>query len=230
MKNNQLNFFLGVYKEGESKYTLHEDYVSETYSYGTKCDINGKPRQVEVRYRCAKDTNQITLWKEPSICNYVIYFDTKYLCAHPAYKPLGDQVNKVPCFEGPLNTLEELSDLIEKKRKENPQPYPPVIESSTPLSDEQPSEEDDSDSPAIEIYTLEELIKKLKEEDISEIEIDSSSIDYDKDLNPDETKDDLINLFKTQLKDIIQKMQNEINEEETEEDQDPPSQKKVNWF
>ena len=57
---------IGKYVDGEADgiATPGPPYYAETYTGGTKCDINGQRRQVEVHYQCGPDNiNRLTTIK-----------------------------------------------------------------------------------------------------------------------------------------------------------------------
>jgi hypothetical protein len=61
-------------------------YFSQYFTDGSTCDINGKPRGVEVRYFCGHDeTDYIDLVKEIGYCRYEIHVRTPRLCSLPEY-------------------------------------------------------------------------------------------------------------------------------------------------
>ncbi|WWC68090.1 uncharacterized protein I206_102009 [Kwoniella pini CBS 10737] len=62
-------------------------YLIQRWSYGTKCDKTGKPREVEVQIHCSMTTgDMIYMIKEISICQYVIIIHSPYLCSLPGFK------------------------------------------------------------------------------------------------------------------------------------------------
>ncbi|KAJ8036555.1 Protein OS-9 [Holothuria leucospilota] len=63
-------------------------YHSHSYVNGTKCDINGKPRQAEVRFHCAEgEGDSIARIDEPTTCSYILTIHTTRICHHPYLKP-----------------------------------------------------------------------------------------------------------------------------------------------
>uniref|UniRef100_W5ML81 Endoplasmic reticulum lectin n=1 Tax=Lepisosteus oculatus TaxID=7918 RepID=W5ML81_LEPOC len=71
-------------------------YHSQTYVNGSKCDLNGKPRETEVRFLCEEGSGDyIARVDEPQSCSYVLTVHTTRTCHHPylrppsATKPLG---------------------------------------------------------------------------------------------------------------------------------------------
>jgi len=239
-----IQYFLGLYKEGETKFSLYPNYVSETYKSGTICDLTGKPRQIEIRYRCVNEVNFISQWKETSSCHYVLYIDTYLLCSHPAYKPQSETIDKLNCFEGPLYSLEDVKKLIEQRKlleskefESNPKSilYKETIDpdeteifvknneyevESNLFEDQQ----DQSDTQDFQMYTMNldqalQFYKNLQENEY----IDQDSItDID-----EENKEELINLFKKELlKHMVKKLSEENDEDAIDPDTDEYQEKK----
>ncbi|KAM8867076.1 protein OS-9 isoform 2-T2 [Synchiropus picturatus] len=64
-------------------------YHSQTYVNGSKCDINGKPRETEVRFICEEGSSDyIARVDEPQSCRYVLTVHTSRTCQHPLLRPL----------------------------------------------------------------------------------------------------------------------------------------------
>ncbi|KAL1775226.1 OS-9 isoform X1 [Sigmodon hispidus] len=66
-------------------------YHSQTYGNGSKCDLNGKPREAEVRFLCDEGAgisgDYIDRVDEPLSCSYVLTIRTSRLCPHPLLRP-----------------------------------------------------------------------------------------------------------------------------------------------
>ncbi|XP_054298305.1 protein OS-9 isoform X1 [Pongo pygmaeus] len=66
-------------------------YHSQTYGNGSKCDLNGRPREAEVRFLCDEGTgisgDYIDRVDEPLSCSYVLTIRTPRLCPHPLLRP-----------------------------------------------------------------------------------------------------------------------------------------------
>lgn len=61
-------------------------YWSSLYGNGTLCDLNGKPRETEVRLSCAPgEPSFLSSVEEVSTCRYLVQFSTALLCKHPAF-------------------------------------------------------------------------------------------------------------------------------------------------
>ncbi|CAJ1051077.1 protein OS-9 [Xyrichtys novacula] len=63
-------------------------YHSQSYVNGSKCDLNGNPRETEVRFVCEEGASDyIARVDEPQSCRYVLTVHTSRTCQHPFLKP-----------------------------------------------------------------------------------------------------------------------------------------------
>ncbi|XP_072511311.1 protein OS-9 isoform X8 [Notamacropus eugenii] len=66
-------------------------YHSQHYGNGSKCDLNGRPRETEVRFLCDEGSDAsgdyIDRVDEPQSCSYVLTIRTPRLCSHPLLRP-----------------------------------------------------------------------------------------------------------------------------------------------
>uniref|UniRef100_A0A3Q4C145 Endoplasmic reticulum lectin n=1 Tax=Mola mola TaxID=94237 RepID=A0A3Q4C145_MOLML len=63
-------------------------YHSQTYVNGSKCDLNGNPREAEVRFICEEGAGDyIARVDEPQSCRYVLTVHTSRTCQHPFLRP-----------------------------------------------------------------------------------------------------------------------------------------------
>ncbi|XP_067832832.1 protein OS-9 isoform X2 [Heptranchias perlo] len=63
-------------------------YHSQTYVNGSKCDLNEKPREAEVRFMCEEGSGDyIARVDEPQSCNYVLTIHSTRICHHPYLRP-----------------------------------------------------------------------------------------------------------------------------------------------
>lgn len=63
-------------------------YHSQSYINGSKCDLNGNPRETEVRFVCEEGASDyIARVDEPQSCRYVLTVHTSRTCQHPFLKP-----------------------------------------------------------------------------------------------------------------------------------------------
>ncbi|RVE73191.1 hypothetical protein OJAV_G00048580 [Oryzias javanicus] len=61
---------------------------SQTYVNGSKCDLNGNPREAEVRFVCEEGSDDyIARVDEPQSCRYVLTIHTSRTCHHPYLRP-----------------------------------------------------------------------------------------------------------------------------------------------
>ncbi|XP_062931532.1 protein OS-9 isoform X5 [Cynocephalus volans] len=76
---------------GASKQHRLKRYHSQTYGNGSKCDLNGRPREAEVRFLCDEGAgisgDYIDRVDEPLSCSYVLTIRTPRLCPHPLLRP-----------------------------------------------------------------------------------------------------------------------------------------------
>ncbi|XP_058413769.1 protein OS-9 isoform X4 [Diceros bicornis minor] len=66
-------------------------YHSQTYGNGSRCDLNGRPREAEVRFLCDEGAgisgDYIDRVDEPLSCSYVLTVRTPRICPHPLLRP-----------------------------------------------------------------------------------------------------------------------------------------------
>uniref|UniRef100_A0A672T3N5 Endoplasmic reticulum lectin n=1 Tax=Sinocyclocheilus grahami TaxID=75366 RepID=A0A672T3N5_SINGR len=63
-------------------------YHSQSYVNGSKCDLNGNPRETEVRFLCEEGSSDyIARVDEPQSCRYVLTVHTSRTCQHPLLHP-----------------------------------------------------------------------------------------------------------------------------------------------
>ncbi|XP_028260721.1 protein OS-9 [Parambassis ranga] len=63
-------------------------YHTQTYVNGSKCDLNGSPRETEVRFICEEGSGDyIARVDEPQSCRYVLTIHTSRTCQHPFLRP-----------------------------------------------------------------------------------------------------------------------------------------------
>ncbi|WWC59607.1 uncharacterized protein I303_102165 [Kwoniella dejecticola CBS 10117] len=95
-------------------------YLIQRWSYGTRCDKTGKPREVEVQIHCSMTTgDMIYMIKELSICQYVIIIHSPYLCSLPGFK--NHQENMVNKIENAPIRCRQVVDDEEFQKWENEQ-------------------------------------------------------------------------------------------------------------
>ncbi|OCT95765.1 protein OS-9 [Xenopus laevis] len=71
-----------------SKHHRLKRYHSQMYVNGSKCDLNGKSREMEVRFMCEEGTGDyIARVDEPQSCAYVLTVHTTRICHHPFLRP-----------------------------------------------------------------------------------------------------------------------------------------------
>ncbi|MEQ2311217.1 hypothetical protein AMECASPLE_017438, partial [Ameca splendens] len=63
-------------------------YHSQAYVNGSRCDLNGNPRETEVRFVCEEGSSDyIARVDEPQSCRYVFTVHTSRTCQHPFLQP-----------------------------------------------------------------------------------------------------------------------------------------------
>jgi protein OS-9 len=124
------SFVLGRFQEGTSKdgkedekkkQTTQTDvaelrtkggsrYLVQHLRGGTKCDLTGRDRRVEVQFHChPQSTDQIGWIKELTTCSYLMVIYTPRLCDDVAFlPPQQDEVHSIECRE--ILRPEDVSD------------------------------------------------------------------------------------------------------------------------
>ncbi|KAF1842732.1 uncharacterized protein K460DRAFT_396225 [Cucurbitaria berberidis CBS 394.84] len=63
-------------------------YMVQRLSAGTKCDLTGRPRKIDVQFHCNPQSgDRIAMIKETSTCSYLMIVDTPRLCHDVAFLP-----------------------------------------------------------------------------------------------------------------------------------------------
>ncbi|KAM3935199.1 protein OS-9 isoform 2-T2 [Leptodactylus fuscus] len=71
-----------------SKHHKLKRYHSQMFVNGSKCDLNGKFRETEVRFVCEEGSGDyIARVDEPQSCTYVLTIHTTRICNHPFLRP-----------------------------------------------------------------------------------------------------------------------------------------------
>ncbi|CAI9553974.1 unnamed protein product, partial [Staurois parvus] len=71
-----------------SKHHKLKRYHSQMYVNGSRCDLNGKSRETEVRFMCEEGSGDyIARVDEPQSCTYVLTVHTTRICNHPFLRP-----------------------------------------------------------------------------------------------------------------------------------------------
>ncbi|CAG8665872.1 12455_t:CDS:2, partial [Funneliformis caledonium] len=92
-------------------------YLVQRWSDGTKCDLTGKPRKVEIQFHCNPQSKDgISVVTEMSTCYYLVVIHTPRLCNDPAF--LSKNLNKVNHIECRRVVSDERFDqYTDKERK-----------------------------------------------------------------------------------------------------------------
>jgi protein OS-9 len=85
-------------------------YLVQHLRGGTKCDLTGRDRKVEVQFHChPQSTDQIGWIKELTTCSYLMVIYTPRLCGDVAFlPPQQDEVHNIECRE--ILRPEDVSD------------------------------------------------------------------------------------------------------------------------
>ncbi|CAJ0745850.1 15524_t:CDS:2, partial [Entrophospora sp. SA101] len=78
------SYFLGKTLGTDLEVGGGKKFLVQRWSDGTKCDLTGNPRRVEIQFHC-NPQNYISVVTEMYTCNYLVVIHTSYLCAHPAF-------------------------------------------------------------------------------------------------------------------------------------------------
>ncbi|BEI83897.1 hypothetical protein CcaverHIS002_0405010 [Cutaneotrichosporon cavernicola] len=63
-------------------------YLVQRWTGGTRCDLTGKPREIEVQVYCSMTgTDMIYMVNEVAICQYVMVIHSPHLCSLPGFRP-----------------------------------------------------------------------------------------------------------------------------------------------
>uniref|UniRef100_V9KAV9 Endoplasmic reticulum lectin n=1 Tax=Callorhinchus milii TaxID=7868 RepID=V9KAV9_CALMI len=100
--------YLGIYESEfdwnnetakASKQHKLKRYHSQTYVNGSKCDLNEKPREAEVRFLCEEGSGDyLARVDEPQSCSYVLTVHTTRICHHPYLRsPVASKPQPIKC-------------------------------------------------------------------------------------------------------------------------------------
>ncbi|GET04353.1 phytochelatin synthase-domain-containing protein [Rhizophagus clarus] len=92
-------------------------YLVQRWSDGTKCDLTGKPRRVEIQFHCSQQPNDIiAVVTEKFTCHYLVVINTPKLCNDPAFhsKTL-NKINHIECRR--VISDEKFAQYMDKERK-----------------------------------------------------------------------------------------------------------------
>ncbi|KAI5301833.1 Protein OS-9, partial [Ascosphaera atra] len=74
-------------------------YLVQRLKRGTKCDLTGREREIEVQFHCHhRATDRIAYIKETTTCHYLMVVHTPRLCNDPAFQPARqDDARPITC-------------------------------------------------------------------------------------------------------------------------------------
>ena len=104
--------------EIQAKGTSTSRYLSQKLSGGTRCDLTGSPRRVEIQFHChPQSADRIGLIKEVSTCSYLMIIYTTRLCDDVAFlPPREERAAGITCRE--VVREEEVEDWERRKKGE----------------------------------------------------------------------------------------------------------------
>ncbi|KAI3658876.1 hypothetical protein MP638_006591 [Amoeboaphelidium occidentale] len=133
-------FFLGRFdstyrskaKIVEGTRTIKGDSLSITIDSGTKCDVTGTPREVEIQYFCSPNStpDRLASIREVSMCTYQAIIHTSRLCSIPGFfkKDLGEK-EPIDCYK--VLTDEDYDEHMKKKATETKKESKKITEKSS---------------------------------------------------------------------------------------------------
>eukprot|EP01083_Nonionella_stella_P238776 836519_1 len=99
---------------GANHASPRNSFVQQMYGGGDKCDLTGKPRTINVVFRCQKhdlgsfdSVASITAVNEIETCQYEMYIATSLLCDHPAFAFEEQIPDLVACYPTRTDTTKE---------------------------------------------------------------------------------------------------------------------------
>ena len=77
------------------------NYLVQSLSGGTTCDLTAKPRRIDIQYHCSLSTSdRIAMIKETASCVYLMIIHTPRLCNDVVFQPAAsDRPNTITCQE-----------------------------------------------------------------------------------------------------------------------------------
>lgn len=98
-------------------------YLVQRLSYGTRCDLTGRERKIEVQFHChPQSTDRIGWIKELTTCSYLMVIYTPRLCNDVAFlPPQQDEVHAIQCREviAPDDVAEWEDEVEEYRQSQN---------------------------------------------------------------------------------------------------------------
>ncbi|CAJ0633839.1 4304_t:CDS:2 [Entrophospora sp. SA101] len=75
-------------------------YLVQRWSDGTKCDLTGNPRRVEIQFHCnLQSRDYIAVITEMYTCHYLVIVHTSLLCTDPAFHNTSfSKINPIECI------------------------------------------------------------------------------------------------------------------------------------
>ncbi|XP_061746298.1 protein OS-9 isoform X5 [Nerophis ophidion] len=161
-------------------------YHSQTYINGSKCDINGNPREAEVRFVCEDgSTDYIVRVDEPQSCRYVLTVHTSRTCQHPLLRPPSTaKPQGIVCQ--PALSAQQYMDYVKAQVSDTKRKVEKISEELRNL-DEMLAGNDESESP-VEV-TAEETSPVAGSDDPDQSETKADIADVSEDAISEEAED-----------------------------------------
>ncbi|XP_061894297.1 protein OS-9 isoform X1 [Entelurus aequoreus] len=161
-------------------------YHSQTYVNGSKCDINGNPREAEVRFVCEDgSTDYIVRVDEPQSCRYVLTVHTSRTCQHPLLRPPSTaKPQGIVCQ--PALSAQQYMDYVKAQVSDTKRKVEKISEELRNL-DEMLAGNEESESP-VEV-TAEETSPEAGSDDPDQLDTKADIADVSEDAISEEAED-----------------------------------------
>ncbi|PIK36196.1 hypothetical protein BSL78_26977 [Apostichopus japonicus] len=166
-------------------------YHSHNYVNGSTCDLNGKPRQAEVRFHCAEgEGDSISRIDEPTTCSYILTIHTTRICHHPYLKP-PPKVKPKSVLCSPALTQDQFDIYLYR-------------EEQTKMEKERKEEENEKLAQGMKAAWFKQLLsKKSKDESEEEEEVDKTKAGS--------VGDEEGNAYSQELRDVLDKYSDSLS-------------------
>ncbi|XP_072540528.1 protein OS-9 isoform X2 [Salminus brasiliensis] len=149
-------------------------YHSQTYVNGSKCDLNGTPRESEVRFVCEESSSDyIVRVDEPQSCRYVLTIHTSRTCQHPLLRPPSSaKPQGIVCQ--PALSAQQYMDYVKAQVSDTKRKVEQISEELRTL-DQILSKDESSEAPAAKDKMAEESVTSIDETEDKGVEEDPES-------------------------------------------------------
>ncbi|KAH0629019.1 hypothetical protein JD844_010756 [Phrynosoma platyrhinos] len=179
-------------------------YHSQTYVNGSKCNLNGKPREAEVRFLCEEGSGDyIARVDEPQSCSYVLTIHTTRICHHPFLRPPSTATPQTIRCHPALSPAEYVEYV--KAQVSTPAPSPSPSPPETKQDDDSDFWErvmrgDGKATQMPEQTKEEEPILKTADSHLAALETEKAEEEVQED---EEDEEELLGKFEKELEDIL---------------------------